>query len=182
MNFRLIIISAGAFASQPYQHLSNALSWLKNSRLNILESPFSVTGIRNGLQLAKDSFSTEDGNVVFYQGLQGGKRQETRSSVYLIQPQNHSLFMTNWQYKCRGFRTTGYQDGINYLVESGNNLFRVWTYRLLFTVWTDWLLPSPVCVYKPDDSRHKWKETSSLSGRCFFCFVWHSLHWEYKGS
>ncbi|XP_078179297.1 F-box/kelch-repeat protein At1g57790-like [Carex rostrata] len=99
------------------------------------------------------SFSAENGNSVFYQGKAYQMAENGKLGVF--DPTTKSWFVHNNP----NAGVSEPQDGINFLVESGNDLFRV---------WIDELLLYSVCVYKLDHAGHKWKETRSLGGRCFF--------------
>ncbi|KAF3330420.1 F-box/kelch-repeat protein [Carex littledalei] len=103
-------------------------------------------------------FSAEDGNAIFYKG-----------KIYLMATEGKlGVFdLTTESWFVHDNPNAGISEpvgGINYLVESDNNLFRVWTKKhplIHFQV-------AYVRVYKLDESKHVWKETRSLGGRCFF--------------
>ncbi|KAF3336985.1 F-box/kelch-repeat protein [Carex littledalei] len=99
------------------------------------------------------SFSVVNGNAVFYQGKAYRIAKDGKLGVF--DPSTESWFV----HDNPNAGVSEPQDGINFLVESGNDLFRV---------WIDERLVTSVCVYKLDHSGHTWKETKSLGGRCFF--------------
>lgn len=108
---------------------------------------------RANFQLEKYSFGTVDGNAVFYQGKVYRMAKDWRLGVF-------DLTTESWiVHGIPNAEALEAYDKINYLVESDNNLYRV---------WTDQRIATSVRVYKLDHSGHNWEETRSLGGRCFF--------------
>ncbi|XP_078169191.1 F-box/kelch-repeat protein At1g57790-like [Carex rostrata] len=103
-------------------------------------------------------FSPEDGNAVFYQGKAYRMARDGKLGVF--DPITESWFV----HDNPNAGVSEPLDGINYLVESDNNLFRVWTEQHPQIP----VIVISVRVYKLDQSGHMWKETRSLGGRCFF--------------